>query len=334
MLRSTKPVILACIWFALGGSAWCQMKREDPIESVLAAFDSVNLVALGERHWAQEDSQFRLALIQNPAFPQKVNTVVIEFANPIYQALLDRFVNGEPVSAEEIQHVWRDTTQPGAFDSPVYEQFLNTVRAVNAKLGPHARIRVLAGDYPIDWPTVSAPGDLDGPMQGRDRSAATVIQREVLDRRRKALVLFGAAHLYRNRPNTIVDLLKGDSRAKWFIIVPVSEPALPTITANSASAKEPALIKLAGNPVGRLPAGDVLEIGTRGIKIIDGRPVFQDGKPVFIPVFEGDVKAGDLGMLCYTSAPPSLYRFSHRPVSTITPNTESKFNAVVASSTA
>src|SRR5262249_14415236 len=119
----------------------------------------------GERHWAQEDSQFRLALIQNPAFPQKV----FEFANPVYQALLDRFVNGDPVPAEEIQHVWRDTTQRGAFDSPVYEQFLNTVRAVNANLQPHARIRVLAGDYPVDWRTVSTPNDLkfNGPLQVR-----------------------------------------------------------------------------------------------------------------------------------------------------------------------
>jgi hypothetical protein len=135
-------------------------------------------------------------------------------------------------------------------------------------------------------------------MRGRDRSAATVIQREVLDRKRKALVLFGSAHVYRNRPETIVDLLKGDSRAKWFIIVPVSGPALPTITANLATAKDPTLIKMAGSPVGRLPAGDVLEIGTKCIKIVDGKPVFQDGKPVFIPVFEGDIKVGDLADAC------------------------------------
>jgi hypothetical protein len=60
--------------------------------SVLAAFDSANLVALGERHWAREDSQFRLALIRNLA--QKVNDIVVEFGNPRYQALPDSFVDG------------------------------------------------------------------------------------------------------------------------------------------------------------------------------------------------------------------------------------------------
>jgi len=96
----------------------------------------------------------------------------------------------------------------------------------------------------------------------------------------------------------IVDLLKGDSRAKWFIIVPVSGPGLPTIAAGSATAKEPSLIKLAGSPLGRSLAGDVLEIGTRRVKIVDGKPLFQDGKPVFIPVFEGDIKVGDLADAC------------------------------------
>jgi len=266
--------------------------RRDLVESVLAAFDSANLVALGERHWAREDSQFRLALVRNPAFAQKVNDIVVEFANPLYQAVLDRFVYGQSVAADEVQHVWRDTTQPGAFDSPVYAEFLSAVRAVNAKLAPLERVRVLAGDYPINWSIVSSPGEIDGPMRDRDRSAATVIQEQVLDRKRTALVLFGSAHLYRNRPGTIVDLLKQDSRARWFIVVPVGGPGLPAvITANAATADEPALLRLGSSAVGRLRAADALEIGTKRIKMLDG-------KPVFIPVFEGDIKVGDLADAC------------------------------------
>jgi hypothetical protein len=181
------------------------MQRQDPVESVLAAFDTANLVGLGERHWAREDAQFRLALVRNPAFPRKVNDIVVEFANPLHQAVLDRFLDGQSVLAEDLQHVWRDTTQPGAFDSPVYEEFLTAVRAVNTQLAPLERVRVLAGDYPINWSIVSSPSDLDGPMRGRDRSAVAVIQQQVLHRKRTALVLFGSAHLYRNRSQTIVD---------------------------------------------------------------------------------------------------------------------------------
>jgi hypothetical protein len=221
------------------------------------------------------------------------------------------------VAAEELQHVWRETTQPGAFDSPVYEEFLSTVRAANAKLPPHGRVRVLAGDYPIDWSALSSPRELDGPMRGRDRAAAAVIQQQVLDRKRKALVLFGSAHLYRNRPETIIDLLKQDSRAKWFVVVPVGRPDLPAIiTSNAATADQPALLMLAGNAVGRLHAADVLEIGGKRIKTLDGKPALEYGKPVFIPVFEGDIKVGDLADAClyfggarpdFVQPPPGLY---------------------------
>ncbi len=283
--------------------------QQNPVESVLAAFDSANLVALGERHWDRGDSQFRLELVRNPAFARKANDIVIEFGNPLYQTVLDRFIDGQPVAAEELQRVWRDTTQPGAFDSPVYEEFLSAVRGVNAKLPTHGRVRVVAADYPIDWNGISTPSDLEGPMRGRDRSAAKVIQQHVLDRKRKALVLFGSAHLYRKRPDTIVDLLKEDSRARWFIVVPVGGPGLPgSITAKTATAGEPALIALGGNAVGRLNAAEVIEIGAKRFKTIDGKPVFEDGKPVFIPVFEGDIKLGDLADAClyFGGAPPEF----------------------------
>jgi hypothetical protein len=303
----------------LNSNGWSNEEQDlvDSVDSVITAFDRANLVVLGERHWAREDSEFRLQLVRNPAFAQKVNDVAIEFANPRYQALLDRFINGQPVAAEELQHVWRDTTQPGAFDSPVYEEFLSAVRGVNAKLPPHERLRVLAADYPINWSTLSTPSELDGPMRGRDRSAATVIQEQVLDRKRKALVLFGSAHLYRNRPETIIDFLKEDSRAKCFIILPVGGPGLPAIiTANAATAGEPSLLTLASSAVGRLRAADVLEFGTKRIKTLDGNPVFEDGEPVFIPVFDGDIKVGDLADAClyfggaqtdFVQPPPELY---------------------------
>jgi hypothetical protein len=320
MIRLTRPLLFVSFWLGvsslLDSNAWCQMKK-DPVESVLAAFDSANLVALGERHWAREDSQFRLAVVRNQAFAQKVNDIVVEFANPLYQAVLDRFVDGQSVAGEELQHVWRDTTQPGAFDSPVYEEFLSTVRAVNAKLAPDRRVRVLAADYPINWSAISSPRELDGPMRGRDRSAAGIIRQQVLDRNRKALVLFGSGHLYRNRPETIVDLLKQDSRAKWFIVVPVGGPGLPSLlTANTATAGQPALLTLRGSAVGRLHAADVFEVGTKRIKMLDGKPVFQDGKPVFIPVFESDVEVGDLADAClyfggaqpdFVQPPPGIY---------------------------
>jgi hypothetical protein len=99
------------------------MKTQDAVQDVIGAFESANLVSIGERHWAREDSGFRLKLIRDPAFSRIVTDVVIEFANPLYQDFLDRFVNGEAVTPTDLRKIWQDTTQPGAWDSPVYEEF-------------------------------------------------------------------------------------------------------------------------------------------------------------------------------------------------------------------
>jgi uncharacterized iron-regulated protein len=108
------------------------MKTQDAVQCVIAAFNSANLVALGERHWAREDSEFRLKLIRDPPFAQTVTDIVIEFANPLYQDLLDRYVNGGVAPSTDLRKIWQDTTQPGAWDSPVYQAFLHAAREINA----------------------------------------------------------------------------------------------------------------------------------------------------------------------------------------------------------
>lgn len=137
------------------------------MDSLIAAFDTANLVALGEGHWAREDSRFRLSLVRNPAFARKVDDIVVEFANPVYQAVLDRFVAGGPVAAGELQPVWRDTTQPGAFDSPVYEEFLIAVRAAT----PTSRRPRASGFLPPTTPSTGAPSSHWTTSQGRCRVA-------------------------------------------------------------------------------------------------------------------------------------------------------------------
>ena len=273
------------------------MEMENAISIVIAAFDRVNLVALGERHWAREDSEFRIRLIQHPEFAQRANDIAIEFGNPLYQALLDQFVSGGNVRSGDLQKVWQNTTQPGAWDSPVYEEFISAVRSVNARLPPNARLRVLAADYPIDWDT--AEHVKLNILDDRDQSAAAVIREEVLKKDRKALVLFGSAHLYRNHPGTIVELLKTDSKARLFVVVPIGGPGMPAeIARNDATPSQPALLTLADNKLGNVAAEDVLERGTKRIKIVDGRPVFADSKPVFVPVFDHGIKLHELADAC------------------------------------
>ena len=50
----------------------------------------------------------------------------------------------------------------------------------------------------------------------------------------------------------------------------------------------------------------MFEVGAKRFKVLDGEPVFEDGKPVFIPAFEGDVKIAEMADAC-------LHLFATRP---------------------
>jgi hypothetical protein len=277
------------------------MNPRDAAKEAIGAFDSANLVALGERHWAREDSQFRLKLIRDPAFAQAVDDIVVEFANPLHQHLLDDFVNGAAVPPAEVAKIWRDTTQPGAWDSPVYEEFLSAVRQVNSGLERGRRLRVLAGDSPIDWNGPSQPRFED--IEERDRYAAATIEREVLNRDRKALVLFGALHLCRKRSRTLVELLR-NPKARWFVILPVDGTGVSNpLGAEQASPANPVLIRLVDSPVGGLKANDLFAKGAKRVKVVDGKPVLVPAQ-----LFDPDVELRDVadGCLYFGGDPPEL----------------------------
>jgi uncharacterized iron-regulated protein len=233
-------------------SAQGKPSTRDAVRMVIAEFDRANLVGLGERHWSREDSEFRLQVIRDPDFSKSVNDIVIEFGNPLYQAVLDRYIGGEDVPHSELSKVWELTTQSNSsvWRSPIYEELITTVRVVNATLPPERRLRVVAGDYPADAMYLQKMEAVD-----RDAAAASTIRREVLEKKHKALVIFGARHLIRNDPRRIVSLMKDDPRAKWFIVAPAGGPGLPVaIASHPGNAESPAFLMTTGQ-VGRVYAG-------------------------------------------------------------------------------
>jgi outer membrane protein OmpA-like peptidoglycan-associated protein len=184
------------------------------IDLVLSAFEQHPLVAVsdGAGHGQLETRNFVAALIRDRRFALTARNLVIEFGNARYQAVLDRYVTGEPVTRDELRHVWEDTTQiSGVWSLPMYEQMLADVRSVNEGLPPATRVRVIAGDPPIDWGAVTSPADEDM-NDWRDAHFAYVIEREVMRKRERALILIGGAHISRKVmfPNSLIHLL--DSR--------------------------------------------------------------------------------------------------------------------------
>jgi len=176
---------------------------------IVQAFDSYPLVALSEMHGNTESQAFLASLIREPGFSGRVNDIVVEFGNARYQTIVDRYIAGESVDRDELRGTWENTTQvSGIWLLPMYEAILGDIRSVNVTLPPNRRFRVLLGDPPVDWRSVISPADDDFNDQ-RDAYFAWVVQHQVLEHRRKALLFVGGAHISRKVvfPNSLIHLL-------------------------------------------------------------------------------------------------------------------------------
>ena len=190
---------------------------EPAISAILAAFDKYEVVAIPQGHGMQDLNNFIFSLVRNPAFSEKVNDIEVEFGNSLYQPTLDRYIAGENISFSEVQRVWRKMGQPASGASGFVEQFFPLVRALNQKLPPDRRLRVLAGDSPVDWDQIKSAADVIR-LVHRDESIASVMEKEVLSKHRKALMLFGAFHTLHNTPGSAVSLYEKDYPNLTFVI--------------------------------------------------------------------------------------------------------------------
>ena len=170
---------------------------EPAIAAILSAFDTHEVVAMPAAHGLKDLDDLILSLIRNPAFPKLVNDIEIECGNSLYQDLLDRYTSGADVPFRDVAQVWRNTTQPPCGLSGFYEQLVPLVRAINRKLPPDKRLRILAGDPPFDWSQIKTAEDLRKAVRSlrRDTSIASVLEREALARHRKVLALMGTFHM-------------------------------------------------------------------------------------------------------------------------------------------
>jgi hypothetical protein len=190
---------------------------EPAVQGVLTAFDKYEVVAMPEAHDQKDLDDFILSLIRTPAFADKVNDIEVECGNSLYQPILDRYIAGENVPFAKVRKTWRNTTQPMCGLSGFFEQFFPLVRAINQKLPPAKRLRVLAGDPPIDWQQVKSAADVRK-FGSRNPTIASVMEKEVLAKHRKALMLFGTFHLFHSSPGSAVAAYEKDYPSLTFVI--------------------------------------------------------------------------------------------------------------------
>jgi hypothetical protein len=191
---------------------------EPAVPAILAAFDKYEVVAMPEAHGMKDVDDFILSLIRNPGFPETVNDIEVECGNSLYQSVLDRYISGQDVPFTEARKAWRNTPLVMCSTSGFFEQLFPLVRAINQKLPPGKRIRVLAGDPPIDWDQVTSSQDIGKFLADREASIASVMEKEVLSRHRKALMLFGTFHLFHGVPGSAVSIFEKDYPNVTFVI--------------------------------------------------------------------------------------------------------------------
>jgi hypothetical protein len=174
--------------------------RYDPVvNAILAAWDSADVVCLGEDHGRRHDSDLRLALVRHPKFASVVDIIVVEMANNAHQALLEKFIlDGAVMSRDEIAPVWRDASGAEVWESPIYEELLRAIREVNLTLPRDHRVRVIGGDTAIDWTRIARAEDLvpllKAGLRNRGGNIRRIIAEQVLDKKLRALAIYGSRH--------------------------------------------------------------------------------------------------------------------------------------------
>jgi hypothetical protein len=203
-------------------------------DAVLAAFERHRIVAVGETHGQQEHGDAQQMLLADPRLPQVVDDIVVgDFGNALYQATMDRFVADPAVNNPELRLVWRNSpASPAATgDEPIREQFYRTVRAVNWALRPEQRIRVLLAEPPIDWSRITTNDQVQAFLDQRDTHMASVMEREVLAKGRRALFFAGSGHVMHSptpgqNEGHAVPIIEEQTSERIYVIVAGSHPRL------------------------------------------------------------------------------------------------------------
>ncbi len=234
----------------------------EPVAAVLEALRSHRVVGLGlGAHNNEQGHRFLLSLISHPDLPGLAADLVVECGNARYQHVMDRFVAGENVPYQSLRRTWEDTTQPHAgCDVPLHEELYRAVRTANAGRPVEQAVRVLLGDPPVDWDSLSLKQDRGKAMAMRDSHPAAIIQRDILAKGRRALVVYGQMHLQRKQlatnydmssplAHTIVSLLES-AGIRVFAIWGNTRADLDAIQPGVASWPRPALALTRGTAFG------------------------------------------------------------------------------------
>jgi len=254
----------ALCYSLLGVASFCGAQSQPPqprhaTAAVLRAFDDHNIVMFGEAHGCKQEYEWLRELVATPEFADRVDDIVVEFGNSLYQDSVDRYIAGESLPLAQVQQAWLNVI--GAIDapSPVYESFYKAVREANLKRRGKRQMRILLGGPPADWDTIRNREALIPFLENRDTWYARQVKEEVLAKKRRALLIMGAGHFQRITPrgpglHYIEQQLRAAGAGTWLIVFDTKIYDDPQ--KRFAAWPLPAIVDLRGNWVGDIPASE------------------------------------------------------------------------------
>jgi len=188
-------------------------------DSVASQFDTHQFVFMGSTHGWKKQHDFQLCLLSRPAFQQRVTDVMVEWGNPVYQDLVDRYLlELEPIPIDSLAPVWINTDAPDLWGRlTLMPAFYEAVRAINERLQPARRIRVIGGNEPIDWSKVQTQEDVARYPFKSNWAAHVIMEHYAPDQSRKLFVIYGEGHVNRRGALT-AEARQKVSLDQWFML--------------------------------------------------------------------------------------------------------------------
>jgi hypothetical protein len=290
---SANLIVLSSIYGAQG-----DQRVENPTAAVVRAFETHDIVMFGEIHGNKQEYEWLRSLVATPEFADRVDDIIVEFGNSLYQKSVDRYVHGEDVPLEQVQRAWRNLVGAIGPPSPVYASLYQTVRETNLKRKDKHQMRVVCGDPYIDWEKVNDREDIAPFLGNRDQWYTQVVKDEVLAKHHRALLIMGWGHFLRRFPpgqsqrTASIEQQLRSTGAKTYLIVAGTNTTggYDDLDHRFDAWSPPAVASLDEGWVGELPAMPVLSGGS-----ILPRPVAPNCGPAASASSPPSPKLKDIG---------------------------------------
>jgi hypothetical protein len=184
-----------------------QPRSEDASKAMAHLFQTHDIVLFGEVHGSKQEYAWLCQLVNSPEFDDRVDDIVVEFGNSLYQDTVDRYVAGEDVPFEQVQNAWRNMIASVGPVSPVYGSLYQAVREANLKRRGKHQIRLVMGSPPGDWDKIKSSADLAPYEAEREQWYVQQARSQVLAKHHRALLIMGAGHFLRGEAQVLHDEL-------------------------------------------------------------------------------------------------------------------------------